>query len=111
MHADAHGGCDGIYAGGAVCEVACWVHARRKSYDAQDSDGRRTVSRLPSPGCGSPRRLWSAEQTHMTALSRPSLCIRSPFFLDGGTGGSRGTRNFCPYNPDSRVFYHGGWPG
>ncbi len=39
--ADAFGGYDGIYAGeagGHVTEVACWAHARRKFYDAQNSD-------------------------------------------------------------------------
>lgn len=41
LQADAFGGYDGIYAGevgGAVTEVACWAHARRKFYDARESD-------------------------------------------------------------------------
>lgn len=41
LQADAFGGYDGIYAGeagGRVTEVACWAHARRKFYDAQNSD-------------------------------------------------------------------------
>ena len=41
LQADAFGGYDGIYAGeagGLVTEVACWAHARRKFYDAQNSD-------------------------------------------------------------------------
>jgi transposase len=41
LQADAFGGYDGIYAGeagGHVTEVACWAHARRKFYDAQNSD-------------------------------------------------------------------------
>ena len=41
LQADAFGGYDGIYAGeagGWVTEVACWAHARRKFYDAQNSD-------------------------------------------------------------------------
>jgi transposase len=41
LQADAFGGYDGIYAGeagGCVTEVACWAHARRKFYDAQNSD-------------------------------------------------------------------------
>jgi len=46
LQADAYGGYDGIYAGGAVIEVACWAHARRKFYDAQDSDGRRSAEML-----------------------------------------------------------------
>jgi len=46
LQADAYGGYDGIYAHGAVTEVACWAHARRKFYDAQDSDGRRSAEML-----------------------------------------------------------------
>jgi len=41
LQADAFGGYDGIYAGeagGRVTEVACWAHARRKFYDAKNSD-------------------------------------------------------------------------
>lgn len=50
LQADAYGGYDGIYAGGKVREVACWAHARRKFYDAQDSDGRRSAQMLALVG-------------------------------------------------------------
>ena len=46
LQADGYSGYDGIYAGGDVTEVACWAHARRKFYDAQDSDGRRSAEML-----------------------------------------------------------------
>jgi transposase len=46
LQADAYGGYDGIFTGGGVVEVACWAHARRKFYDAQDSDGRRAAQML-----------------------------------------------------------------
>lgn len=46
LQADAYGGYDGIYSGGEVTEVACWAHARRKFYDAQDSDERRSTEML-----------------------------------------------------------------
>ena len=29
-----------------MTEVACWAHARRKFYDAQDSDGKRSAEML-----------------------------------------------------------------
>jgi transposase len=32
--------------GGDVVEVACWAHARRKFYDAQDSDAKRAAQML-----------------------------------------------------------------
>jgi hypothetical protein len=46
LQADAYGGYDGIYHSQGVTEVACWAHARRKFYDAQDSDGRRSAEVL-----------------------------------------------------------------
>ena len=50
LQADAYGGYDGIYSGGSVTEVACWAHARRKFYDAQDSDTRRSAEMLALVG-------------------------------------------------------------
>ena len=49
LQADAFGGYDGIYAGeagGRVTEVACWAHARRKFYDAQNSDPATSTQAL-----------------------------------------------------------------
>ncbi len=46
LQADAYGGYDGIYHAQGVVEVACWAHARRKFYDAQDSDGQRAAQML-----------------------------------------------------------------
>lgn len=42
LQADAYGGYDGIYHSGAM-EVACWAHARRKFFDARETDGRRAA--------------------------------------------------------------------
>jgi transposase len=50
LQADAYGGYDGIYSGGRVTEVACWTHARRKFYDAQDSDEQRSTQMLALVG-------------------------------------------------------------
>lgn len=41
LQADAYGGYDGIYVKGNVIEVACWAHARRKFFDAKETDQRR----------------------------------------------------------------------
>jgi hypothetical protein len=46
LQADAYGGYDGIYHAQNVTEVACWAHARRKFYDAQDSDPKRAAQML-----------------------------------------------------------------
>ncbi len=46
LQADAFAGYDGIYAPGDVHEVACWAHARRKFYDAQETDRERCVTAL-----------------------------------------------------------------
>lgn len=43
LQADAYGGYDGIYCKGEVIEVACWAHARRKFFEAQDTDGARSA--------------------------------------------------------------------
>jgi transposase len=42
LQADAYGGYDGIFlnSNGAILEVACWAHARRKFYDARSSAPR-----------------------------------------------------------------------
>lgn len=45
LQADAYGGYDGIYATG-VKEVACWAHARRKFFEAKDTDGVRAAGML-----------------------------------------------------------------
>jgi transposase len=46
LQADAYGGYDGIYTRGDVTEVACWAHARRKFFDARETDGRRSAQML-----------------------------------------------------------------
>lgn len=46
LQADAYGGYDGIYIKGDVIEVACWAHARRKFFDAKETDGRRATEML-----------------------------------------------------------------
>lgn len=46
LQADAYGGYDGIYAGGDIIEVACWAHARRKFFEAKDTDGKRAAEML-----------------------------------------------------------------
>src|SRR5580704_7450840 len=46
LQADAYGGYDGIYHSGGVTEVACWAHARRKFFDAKETDGKRAVQML-----------------------------------------------------------------
>jgi transposase len=61
LQADAYAGYDGIYAGCEVIEVACWAHARRKFFDAQSSDGRRSHTALALI-----RRLYKVE-----TLARP----------------------------------------
>jgi len=46
LQADAYGGYDGVYHKGEVTEVACWAHARRKFFDAKETDGRRAAQLL-----------------------------------------------------------------
>ncbi len=48
LQADAFAGYNRICAGGAVAEVACWAHARRKFFDAQGSHGPAAARPTPS---------------------------------------------------------------
>jgi transposase len=57
LHADAYAGYDGIYAGEKVIEVLCWAHARRKFFDARDSDTARATVALAYI-----RRLYQVER-------------------------------------------------
>jgi transposase len=41
LTADAHAVYDHLFASGAILEVGCWAHGRRKFYEAQDSDPAR----------------------------------------------------------------------
>jgi transposase len=45
LQADAYGGYDGIFHSGAS-EVACWAHARRKFFEAKETDGKRAAQML-----------------------------------------------------------------
>ena len=71
LQADAYGGYDGIFAGGGVTEVACWAHARRKFYDAQDSDGRRAAQMLALIG-----ELYVVEREAKDATDDVRLALR-----------------------------------
>jgi transposase len=71
LQADAYGGYDGIYSGGGVTEVACWAHARRKFYDAQDSDGKRAAQMLALIG-----ELYAVEREAKEADDATRLALR-----------------------------------
>ena len=42
LQADAYAGYDGLFEGGKIVEVGCWMHARRKFYDARAVDPVRS---------------------------------------------------------------------
>jgi transposase len=46
LQADAYQGYDAIFEKGWATEVACWAHARRKFFEAQNSDPARAVEML-----------------------------------------------------------------
>jgi transposase len=46
LQADAYSAYDGLYASGAIVEVGCWMHARRKFYEARTSDPERAHQAL-----------------------------------------------------------------
>jgi transposase len=71
LQADAYGGYDGIYHSQGVTEVACWAHARRKFYDAQDSDPRRAAEILALIG-----QLYAVEREAKEADEAARLELR-----------------------------------
>jgi transposase len=42
LQADAYSAYDALYSDGKIVEVGCWMHARRKFYDARTSDPQRS---------------------------------------------------------------------
>ncbi len=42
LQADAYAAYDGLFTGGSIVEVGCWMHARRKFYEARTSDPERS---------------------------------------------------------------------
>ena len=71
LQADAYGGYDGIYHSQDVTEVACWAHARRKFYDAQDSDEERATQMLALIG-----QLYAIERETKDADDNVRLALR-----------------------------------
>jgi len=71
LQADAYGGYDGIFHSQNVTEVACWAHARRKFYDAQDSDEERATQMLAIVA-----ELYAIEREAKEADDSPRLALR-----------------------------------
>ncbi len=46
LQADAYSGYDALYTSGKILEVGCWMHARRKFYEARTSDPPRAHQAL-----------------------------------------------------------------
>jgi transposase len=46
LNADAHNIYDHLFTSGVITELGCWTHARRKFYDAKDSDAQRSTTAL-----------------------------------------------------------------
>jgi len=71
LQADAYAGYDKLYARGDVIEVACWAHARRKFFDAQESDPPRSLWMLEMI-----RRLYAVEESIRDKSPPERLCLR-----------------------------------
>jgi len=70
LAADAFSGYDGIYVGGAVKQVLCWAHARRKFYEA------RTVQPAAHQALAFIGRLYDIEREAKDALPERRLKLR-----------------------------------
>ena len=71
LQADAYGGYDGVFHTQNVTEVACWAHARRKFYDAQDSDEQRATRMLALIG-----QLYQVERESKELSDALRLAVR-----------------------------------
>jgi hypothetical protein len=73
LQADAYGGYDGIFldSDGAVVEVACWAHARRKFYDARSNAPREANEILEWV-----RQLYDIEDRARGATAEDRLALR-----------------------------------
>jgi transposase len=70
LQGDAYAGYDALFTTGAVVEVGCWAHARRKFYEAQNTDPENALHAL-----GVIRQLYAvereaSEQANQQELSR-----------------------------------------
>jgi transposase len=72
LQADAFGGYDGIYATQAVTEVGCNAHARRKFYEARDTDGARAHQALAYY-----RQLYDIERAATEAAAHDSTSLEA----------------------------------
>ena len=71
LQADAHRGYDEIYKDGRIIEAACMAHARRKYFDAQASDRRRSAIAIAFF-----RRLYEIEREVRNASAEERLGVR-----------------------------------
>lgn len=71
LQADAYGAYDGIYAPGHVQEVACWAHARRKFFEALDTDRHRAGQMLLFV-----RELYAVEERAKELAEAQRLALR-----------------------------------
>jgi transposase len=73
LQADAYGGYDGIFLGsdGAIVEVACWAHARRKFYDARSNAPREANEILEWI-----RQLYDIEDRALARTAEERLALR-----------------------------------
>jgi transposase len=64
LQADAGSSYDAVYASGAIVEVGCWAHARRKFFEAKETDPVRSAQML-----GMVRRLYQVEDDAAEAVA------------------------------------------
>jgi transposase len=68
LQADAYTGYDALFATGAVVEVGCWAHARRKFFEAQKTDPENALYAL-----GIIRQLYAVEREAIGQAKKQEL--------------------------------------
>ena len=99
LQADAYAGYDGVFTDGNVIEVGCMAHARRKFFDAKETDGRRSAQML-----GMVQELYAVEGEAKEKIAelqkqRAALVVTTPATPSIGSTGSASSGQTPPAIP------------
>lgn len=68
LNADAHNVYNHLFTSGAIVELGCWTHARRKFFDAKDNDAQRSATAMAHI-----RQLYAIEEEARVLIATQKL--------------------------------------
>ena len=103
LQADAYPAYDRLFADGTIQEVGCWMHARRKFYEARTSDPERSYRyRRGHAHCTRSRTSWAKPRKERTPSGTPRPGTRTDMISarnDPGRSWMRFTRGWSRSSP------------